>query len=260
VKDLTHIYSEKEFQLTAKKFKDKYQIDNNCDKTKNNNNANKWKIFKDDFLRLTHFKCPICEKDIDNYDDIDHYRPKKYYDFLKCDYQNFIILCNICNRTCKGEDFPLLDNRFKAKCKDDICNEKPLLINPCVDNIYDYFSIEFVQSNSEQLLILVPKYELNPNSYEYKKAETTIAFYGLGDCIIGKDLKRCRDNKIVDNCRREFMQRMYGTFYDLIESFDDYANKKITKEEIMKKAEVKKRLNYGFYEFIRLKQFRINTI
>lgn len=259
MKDLTHIYNDSEFDKTAQKFKEEHQEENNCDKTKNDKSANKWKVFKGDFLRLTQYKCPICEKDIDNYDDIDHYRPKKHYDFLKCDYKNFIILCNLCNRTCKGEDFPI-DNNFKAECIDDICKEKPLLINPCVDDIYKYFCLEFKQSRSEKLLILVPHYDLDKESCEYKRAETTIQFYGLGDCIIGTDLKKCRDNRQVDNCRREFMKNMHGTFFDFIEYLDDYAHKKITKDELKEKANIKRSLNYGFYEFIKRKQFKINEI
>ena len=259
MKDLTHIYDDEFFIKTAAEFQDKHHKNNDCDKTKSGKSDNKWKVLKDDFLRLTHHKCPICETDINTFDDIDHYRPKKHYDFMKCNYKNFIILCNICNRTCKGEDFPC-DSDFKAESIEDISKEEPLLINPCVDKIYDYFCLEFRRSNSEQLLILVPHFKLKENSLAYKKAETTIAFYGLGDCLIGKDLKECLKNKRVDNCRREFMKRMYGTFFDLIKAFDDYSNGKIDKESIQKIVETKKSLNYGFYQFIIKQQFRINEI
>ena len=259
MKDLTHIYSDEEFKATAKKFEEKHQKENRCDKTKSGNSANKWKVFKEDFLRLSDRKCPICEREIDNFSDIDHYRPKKHYDFLKCNYRNFIILCKICNSSCKGEDFPLY-TEFKAESLLDIHKEQPLLINPCEDDIYYYFCIELRQSNGEKILMLTPHFNLKRDSYDYKRAETTIAFYGLGDCMIGRDMKRCRDNQEVDNCRRNFMQIMYGTFFDFIECLDDYAHKRISKDELKKKALIKKNFNYGFYEFIIRKQFRINVI
>ena len=259
MKDLTHIYNDEKFKATAKKFEEKHQKENRCDKTKNDTVANKWKVFKSDFLRLSHHKCPICEREIDNFSDIDHYRPKKHYDFLKCNYRNFIILCKVCNSSCKGEDFPL-HTEFKAESIADIQREQPLLINPCNDDIYHYFCIEFRQSRGEKILMLTPHFDLDKDSYDYKRAETTIAFYGLGDCVIGQNMKRCRDNHEVDICRRDFMQRMYGTFFDFIEYLDDFSHNKITKDELMKKAIVKKNLNYGFYEFIKRKQFKINII
>lgn len=259
MKDLRGIYQDQKFIKKANKFDLKHKKENLCDKTKSGKSANKWRVFKHDFLRLTHHKCPICEEKINIYDDIDHYRPKSKYDFLKCNYKNFIILCNLCNRTCKNDNFPLMENSSMAQSVEELKNEKPLLINPCVDDIYQYFYLEFKDSKGEQLLVLIPHSNLDKESYEYKRAEVTIQFYGLGDCIIGQEFKKCRDDEDVDICRRELMQRMYGTFYDLLERIDDYKKGKITEIDLKKVIDRKKKLNYGFYEFIKRQQFKVNT-
>jgi hypothetical protein len=98
-----------------------------------------WSFFKQAFLNFSKNRCPICEDTLNRYDDIDHYRPKKAgYEFLRCCCDNYMIMCSDCNRTHKKTSFPL-DSDFVAIDKSLIAQERPLLINPRVDNLFEYF-------------------------------------------------------------------------------------------------------------------------
>jgi hypothetical protein len=84
------------------------------------NGTNDWRCFKAVHLQRTHIKCPICEVLIDNSVErdskkgrtkiratIDHYRPRKRYDFLSNDHENFVLMCLDCNNHYKQNKFPL---------------------------------------------------------------------------------------------------------------------------------------------------------
>ncbi len=239
MKDMRGIYQDADFVAQGERFDLKY-ADKDCD--------GKWREFKEFFLTFTDYKCPICEKTIDSYDDIDHYRPKNAgYSFLKCKYQNYMIMCADCNRGYKRTYFPLYDESKRANCHEEIVDEQPLIANPCVDNIYELFELDFrVSIRGIKILVLIPHRDLSLNSYRYKKALETIKFYGLGDCEGTHNIKECRISLLKEH---------YFIFNMLLEAFlnreNNLENFNKTKNEIQS-------LNYGFYEFIKRNQFIVD--
>jgi uncharacterized protein (TIGR02646 family) len=70
---------------------------------------------------------------VSSYDEIDHYRPKSHYYWLGYSWENLLISCKPCN-TKKGDNFPLRDESRRATTHDDdLSAEKPLLIDPYID-------------------------------------------------------------------------------------------------------------------------------
>ena len=236
MKDMRGIYHVNDFVTQGESFDVKY-IDKDC--------SGKWSEFKEFFLEFTDYKCPICEKTIDSYDDIDHFRPKKAgYPFLKCKYQNYMIMCADCNRGYKRTYFPLHDENKRATCEEELEHEQPLIVNPCFDNIYDLFELDFrVSVKGVKILVLIPNRRLASDSYEYLKATETIKFYGLGDCDGTSNIK---------NCRISLLKGHYFIFNKLLESF---LNKESDEETFQKVKEEIQSLNHGYYEFIKLGLF-----
>ena len=201
-----------------------------------------WSHFKEAFLKFSKYRCPICEDTLNKYDDIDHYRPKVEYEFLRCCCDNYIIMCSDCNRTHKYTSFPL-DNDFIASSKGLIEEEKPLLINPRVDNIFDYFELHFLRSGESLILEIRPYIKLNRKSYEYRRAKKTIEVYGLG---------YCKENKKIDGCRINIFENHYEHLIDLAKAREKSAL------DFMKELKRKpKRAEYGFVKFIAREQFII---
>lgn len=96
--------------------------------------------------KLQHGICCYCESYYGHttYGDVEHYRPKAYYQQFKGDQQhrpgyywlaykweNLMYACEVCNRSYKQNYFPLKDpsKRFGPAVRD-ISEEEPLLINP----------------------------------------------------------------------------------------------------------------------------------
>lgn len=239
MKDMRGIYHRDDFVTQGESFDIKY-IDKDC--------SGKWSEFKEFFLEFTDYKCPICEKDIDKYADIDHFRPKNAgYPFLKCKYKNYMIMCTDCNRGYKRTYFPLHDESKKATCEEELEDEQPLIVNPCVDNIYELFELDFrVSIRGVKILVLIPNRRLIPDSYEYLKAIETIKFYGLGDCDGTYDMQ---------NCRISLLKRHYFIFNELLESFLNRENDNETFQSVKEKIQ---NLNHGYYEFIKRGLFTSN--
>ncbi|SFV52609.1 hypothetical protein MNB_SV-12-1611 [hydrothermal vent metagenome] len=202
----------------------------------------RWSDFKEIFLKFSKYKCPICEDTLNKYDDIDHYRPKSEYEFLRCCCDNYMIMCSDCNRTHKRTSFPL-DNDFIASDKNSIKEEKPLLVNPRVDNLLDYFELYFLRSGESLILEVRPHRELDKSSYEYRRAKKSIEIYGLG---------YCKENKKVDGCRINIFENHYEHLIDLAEARE----KSVV--YFMKELKIRpKRAEYGFVKFIARGQFKI---
>jgi len=161
--------------------------------------AAKWKEFKPYFLEVAK-RCPICECTSDNYDDIDHYRPKSIYWWLSYEYRNYVLLCEICNRSLKKKKFPLFGgiNHTTFANRKKIGEERPLLFNPLNNNPLDFFEIEFSWSTKgEELIYIRPYSGLKNDSYEYKLAEETIDVYNLNATKMTS--KQSRSNLMVVN-------------------------------------------------------------
>jgi len=240
--DMREIYQDKAFQRAELIFNGKYKNTNNC----------KWSIFKYPFLKFSKNKCPICEDTINAYDDIDHYRPKGQglYPFLECCNRNYMIMCNDCNRRYKKTKFPLYSN-FKAKNINEVHLEKPLLVNPMHDDIYELFELVFMNTvSSKKILILRPKDGLT--DYLKKKAEKTISVYGIGNCD---------ENSAVNECRIEVLIGHYDRFLEFAKIAKKYFEDKNEKNEKKLTKLLKERKDclerYGFYQFVMKNQFKI---
>ncbi|AGX02775.1 hypothetical protein B14911_16860 [Bacillus sp. NRRL B-14911] len=105
-----------------------------------------YKEVKDVLEVMFNSKCAYCESDISpvSYGDIEHFRPKsayhttkaetlKYpgYYWLAMDWNNLLLSCEVCNRTYKKNQFPLVDEAKRKKKYDEEVIEEPLLIDPC---------------------------------------------------------------------------------------------------------------------------------
>ena len=93
-----------------------------------------------------HGKCCYCEGRFYAFaaPDVEHHRPKGavrqdresknlspgYY-WLAYSWENLYLCCQVCNRSCKKDLFPLEDPAARARShQDDISGEKPLLLDP----------------------------------------------------------------------------------------------------------------------------------
>ena len=93
-----------------------------------------------------HRKCCYCEGRSDAFAalDVEHHRPKGavrqdrdlkklfpgYY-WLAYSWENLYLCCQVCNRSCKKDLFPLEDPAARARShRDDVSGENPLLLDP----------------------------------------------------------------------------------------------------------------------------------
>ena len=101
---------------------------------------------KDELRRAQYNKCCYCEGIFEAYAaaDVEHYRPKGYsqqeqgsrqiypgYYWLAYDWDNLFYSCQVCNRSCKKNFFPLEDPDMRV-CNHlgDLDTEEPLILKP----------------------------------------------------------------------------------------------------------------------------------
>ena len=237
-----------------------YQNDTFKEKIKIFKQKKEWNIFQEPFLQVTNNKCPYCEvnlpQNIDGRDmtsTIDHYRPQEYYPTLKKVYQNYILMCSDCNNAYKGNEFLIYKNNNIHKIeqqvtdKNEIKDEKTLIVNPIKDNIFDIFILKFRFTNKGKILELYPKYSKSDNSYLYIKAKETINLFALGDC------DKFDNSKEYNRCRVTLLKQHFNLFYDFIEALIEKNKEKAY--QIMQDKNLHK---YGFIEFFKKNQFQVD--
>lgn len=250
--DMSSLYSDEDYPLALESF---------------NLTSCKWSSFTDVHLKVSQNRCPICEclldktkpvtrltnegEDAPIISTIDHYRPQTFYSFLKCDHENYLLMCFECNSMYKESNFPLHSSTpIRATNKSEIINEKPLIVNPIKDNIYELFELVFKRSdNGKSVLELIPKSSLDTSTYLYQKALQTIKLFGLYDC---ENNRHSNDN--VHNCRIEILETHFGLFYNVAQALKE-GNKKQFFLELQKNENIY--TQYGFYQFILKGQFSI---
>lgn len=80
-------------------------------------------------------KCAYCEaRYYASYADIDHYRPKVTYWWLAWKADNLYFTCPLCNRSGKGDAFPLLRGSPLLPEEPPPQTEEPALLDPAVDD------------------------------------------------------------------------------------------------------------------------------
>ncbi len=170
----------------TKKLIGKYQSANiNNTKFPNSNDFNDeiWKKLTLLFWNKQDKRCAICEKDKSTPDggfgDIDHYRPKSIYWWLAYNPYNYYLTCIDCNRYYKNNNFPLSNNQKNLVYPErkNIENERPLLLNPVLDNPIKYFQLVFTHIGKMGIVKLQSKE--NINKFLKEKADKTIEIFNL---------------------------------------------------------------------------------
>lgn len=145
-----------------------------------------------------HNKCAYCEWMITKaYNDVDHYRPKSMYYWLGHSWDNLLYSCPTCNRSNKNDRFPLEDETTRCTTAyDNIEQEKPLLINPYIDNPLNH--IEFTKDKNTN----------NPTGIVKgidEKGNTTIDILKLNRPELVNERKKC-----YEKYRNEIVKRKIG--------------------------------------------------
>lgn len=198
----------------------------------------RWKPAKEQLLAETGNKCAYCEAPISvvAFGDVEHYRPKSTYWWLVYCYDNYLAACQICNQRFKKDLFPIQHQRMQSPTitrnttdgfiaiqagtiAPDPLNqwgvdnfiylhqqERPLLLNPYLDEPSDYFAwraddvLREVEITSDPETLQVEIIVQSENSESESIATTSIEFYGLNR----KELKSRRYEiyKYYDTYRR----------------------------------------------------------
>lgn len=120
------------------------EYDNGKRKFKFDNSIYGHETVKESLVKMQHGKCCYCETSSTpppSFGDIEHFRPKSHYYWLAYDWDNLLFSCERCNRSFKRAEFPLENPDDRAKSHyDDITKERPLLINPALENPEDYMT------------------------------------------------------------------------------------------------------------------------
>jgi len=255
---MKEIYSHKDFDTINKKFEEAKKDEfSDCP----------WTKFIPIHKDISKERCPICEQKLDEIGErhtgssIDHFRPKRnekndkqkenVYAFLECEESNYILMCKGCNDGYKKSYFPL-DTHFVATKLSELSSEKPLLLNVREEDPLEYFELVFTEKYLPlPILELKRKKELDKSSYEYRKAEETIRFFGLGKCHkqepkdSEKSLCKAFDERILT------LASHYDALYELAKAIDEEKDF----EEILQNNP--RLVEYGFFRFLIHKQFKI---
>lgn len=109
-----------------------------------------YQLAKDKLVESYGYKCCYCEKKYKYKGDLDveHFRPSRFskqtktsaeiplvYFWLAYEWDNLLLSCGTCNRTYKGNQFPLENPKARATAKArNIANERPSFIDPSTEN------------------------------------------------------------------------------------------------------------------------------
>ena len=163
-----------------------------------------------------HGKCCYCERKRDEKreSDVEHFRPKAEvhevhkhdgYWWLAYEWENLPIACKTCNQGYKKSQFPLEDESKRAYTKkDNVHNERPLLINPL---------------------------EEDPSQFIYYDLNDPLMIKALGKCSRGQktvdELTGINDRKVMmDRAEKLKYFKIFKLAYDLIENGGSEKNSK----------------------------------
>jgi len=151
--------------------------------------SSRWKNAKENLTNESCNKCAYCECYFKTvaYGDVEHYRPKSKYWWLAYSYHNYSASCQLCNQKYKKAKFPKSSGSYKAptirknstdkylesiagkvsvdplsrsgmsltQFKKNHKSERPLSIDPYIDNPASYFAYDHNDSTRE--VIITPK-------------------------------------------------------------------------------------------------------
>lgn len=82
--------------------------------------------------------CAYCQRILsDQRGDVEHFRPKSIYPWLKYKFSNYVMACYSCNRILKNKDFELVPGTARVTVDDpeQLLKEQPLLLDPVDDPV-----------------------------------------------------------------------------------------------------------------------------
>ena len=107
----------------------------------------------------------------------------------------------------------------------------------------ELFKLVFILTPSgKKVLELVPK---ETTGYLYERAKETIKLFSLGNCEVDT-----HTNVNIQNCRITLLHNHFNKFYGFIQALGEKNRQQAFNEVKEKNLE-----KYGFYNFIREKQF-----
>ncbi len=124
-------------------------------------------------------------------------------------------MCSECNNIYGKSEFPLYKNQNRAISEDGLKDEKPLIVNPISDNIYELFTLVFRPMPNSNKMILELKVNIE-DKYLMEKAKETIKLFGLGDCEVNR-----HSNSNVYRCRIEILESHFNIFYGFAKALKD---------------------------------------
>jgi uncharacterized protein (TIGR02646 family) len=142
--------------------------------------------------------CAFCERPVDRYAEISHFRPpitqgddeySDHYSWLAYEWQNLFLICGACQKQ-RRDRFPVMGrrSRFLATFDEVRAEERPLLIDPTIDNAAGYFSFLFSGE-------CVPK-------RRSIKAKATVEIFALNDDELIM-LRREAINRVIVSCKAQ---------------------------------------------------------
>lgn len=192
MKDLTFIFHDNEVKQEFKDFREKKAVKaqelyllTKCQTIVSNDFDNHWSDLKPILWEKQGQRCAICEKILQDRANshVEHYRPKVEYWWLAYVPENYYVACAECNSYEKGTQFPFATGSLQVsyETKDKITEEIPLLINPLLENPYQYFKVVFGSHSktNKNIIMLEPLESLDRNSILYQKAIETIKVFNI---------------------------------------------------------------------------------
>jgi len=216
MKDLRKLQTDTEFQDKLKEFSKKYfrkktkkilKLIQNGQIPKSDDYENVWTELIPLFSEKQDKRCAICQQEMftARMKSIEHYRPKNHYWWLAYNPQNYYLVCTDCNGY-KSTNFPLHDIQIDYISRENINNEKPLLLNPLKDNPNDYFQLFFVKHPLTKKGIVILQSKKGLNLLMKAKADKTIEIYNL-------DLHSEKNRS--DESRFDLLNKYYNDLFEI---------------------------------------------
>ncbi len=162
-----------------------------------------------------HFKCCYCEGRFEAFasGDVEHYRPKgamrqdKYserlspgYYWLAYSWDNLFWCCQVCNRSCKRESFPLKNPDRRARShRDNVDCERPLVIDPSGPDdpkLHIKFQDDLVVGITEKGKTTIETIDLNRVSLREERLEHLDHIRGLFEITQLQELRRLKPDLV----------------------------------------------------------------
>ena len=210
-----------------------------------------WSPCKKQLHIESHEKCAYCESPttVISYGDVEHYRPKSKYWWLAYCYDNYLASCTLCNQKYKKAKFDVdkqtmpspkvkannTDAQLKAMAKTIVPDplnesealsykkylnahkaERPLLVNPYMDDPIDYFAWKVDHTDAYIKLIPIDSSN-NLNVRMVKAAENdyginrkTLCRHRYDTYLIYCGARLTSENKQVPSTLRQYHKGVWG--------------------------------------------------